>query len=125
MSAPICPYCGKVSELVNGGVVYPRSGSALKAKNFYRCIPCDAIVGCHPGTTVALGRLANAPLRQAKMAAHSVFDLKWRCGGMKRKEAYGWLAEKLGIDRKECHIGMMDMEMCQRVVEVCGATGQA
>lgn len=118
MSAPTCPYCGKRSDLVTGKDVYPRL-RRLAGKNFYRCAPCDAHVGCHPGTTVALGRLANAPLRRVKMAVHSVFDLKWRSGHMKRKEAYGWLAEQLGIDRNDCHIGMMDMEMCKRVVEVC------
>ena len=119
MSAPLCPYCGNESELVTGRQIYPRS-PALKNKPFYRCLPCDAHVGCPPDTTVALGRLANAALRKAKMAAHSVFDMKWRAGHMKRKDAYGWLAEQLGIERQACHIGMMDMEMCKRVVDVCG-----
>jgi hypothetical protein len=53
------------------------------------------------------------------MAAHAAFDPKWQSKKMKRTAAYAWLAEKLGIDGKDCHIGMMDLMMCKRVVEVC------
>ena len=29
---------------------------------------------------------------------------------MKRGQAYGWLAEQLGIDKSDCHIGMFDVQ---------------
>jgi hypothetical protein len=37
---------------------------------------------------------------------------------MTRRAAYSWLAEQLGIDRGDCHIGTFDVEMCKRVIEV-------
>lgn len=119
MANPICPYCGSESKQVKGRDIYLRARNSYADKTFYQCTPCDAYVGCHPSTDVPLGRLANAPLRKARNAAHAIFDLKWRSGNMKRKEAYAWLAEKLGLDRKDCHIALMEIEMCQRVVEVC------
>jgi hypothetical protein len=77
-------------------------------------------VGCHKGTTLPLGRLANAELRKAKMDAHAAFDPMWRNGAMSRGRAYGWLAKQLGIDKKRCHIGYFSLEECRRVMEVCG-----
>lgn len=113
-----CPYCGNTARLVGGNAIYPHRPD-LAAKKFYQCKPCDAHVGCHPGTEKALGRLANAELRKAKMAAHAAFDPLWKNGERKRRSAYAWLAKELGIEEKQCHIGMFDVEMCRRVVEVC------
>jgi len=114
----VCPYCGKPAELVTGAAIYPRR-SDLHGKSFYRCNPCHAYVGCHPGTTNPLGRLANAELRRAKMAAHAAFDPIWKTGRMKRGVAYEWLAKRLEINKSDCHIGMFDIETCKRVTEVC------
>ena len=113
-----CPYCEAAAQLVTGETVYPRRPD-LYAKMFYICVPCGAHVGCHDGTTKPLGRLANGELRTAKMAAHAAFDPLWESQGMKRKAAYAWLAEQIGIDSKKCHIGWFDVAMCRRVVEVC------
>jgi NAD-dependent aldehyde dehydrogenases len=114
-----CPYCNRPVYLVNGKMMYPHRPD-LYEKKFYLCIPCNAYVGCHPGTTEPLGRLANAELRAAKIAAHAAFDPLWRTvGNRKRSEAYRWLADKLGIRWKDCHIGMFDVETCKRVVEIC------
>lgn len=120
MNVLLCPYCGAKAKMVKGNVIYPHRRD-LYEKLFYLCKPCDAYVGCHPGTINPLGRLANAELRKAKNGAHAVFDPKWREGGMKRQHAYKWLSEQLGISREECHIGMMDVDLCRRVVEVCTA----
>ena len=46
-------------------------------------------------------------------------DCVWGPDRMRRDHAYRWLADRLGIDPSECHIAMMDIETCQRVVEVC------
>lgn len=115
---PMCPYCQKFSEQVTGAKIYPHRPD-LYGKTFYLCEPCDAYVGCHPGTTNPLGRLANAELRKAKNRAHAAFDPIWKSGQKKRGSAYAWLAEQLGIDGKDCHIGMMDVEMCKAVVLAC------
>lgn len=123
---PRCPYCRCTAEKVTGQVVYPRRRD-LWDKIICRCELCDAWVGCHPGTDVPLGRLADADLRTAKQRAHAAFDPLWKkkmerdqCGkGAARRAGYTWLAEQLGIRREDCHIGMMDVALCERVVEVC------
>ena len=114
----ICSYCNNEAELVNGDVIYPHRPN-LHHLRFWQCAPCDARVGCHEGTERPLGRLANAELRQAKMAAHAVFDPLWKGGPMTRNTAYGWLADQLGIPRTECHIGMFDVDRCRLVVALC------
>lgn len=113
-----CPYCGEHAQLVSGKEIYPHRPD-LHALPIYACLPCEAYVGCHPGTMKPLGRLANAELRKAKMAAHTAFDPIWKSGQMKRKQAYRWLAELLGIEVNDCHIGEFDVEMCRKVVSLC------
>lgn len=117
---PTCPYCAGPSKLVGGEVIYPHRKDLFE-KNFWRCAPCNAYVGCHAGTTIPLGRLADAVLREAKIQAHAAFDVLWRAGGMPRQEAYAWLAEQLILPRDDCHIGFFDLDRCQRVMAVCRA----
>ncbi len=121
---PICPYCGNHARLLD------KSGAVYGGRDFgpvWACLSCRAWVGCHPGTTVPLGRLADAELRRAKMAAHRAFDDLWRRkmkrDGCRKGEArgagYRWLAGQLGLPAERTHIGMFDVETCRRVVEVC------
>lgn len=125
--ALICSYCDRPAMLVPGRAVYPNRPQYW-TKPVWWCPPCKAWVGCHPGTERPLGRLANAELRAAKQAAHAAFDPLWkrkmdrdRCSKTKaRRAGYAWLAAQLGIEIKRCHIGMMSVEECRRVVEVCG-----
>lgn len=123
----ICPYCNNPAQLVGGDTIYPYRPDLARLR-FWACLPCDARVGCHGGSTRPLGRLANAELRQAKMEAHAAFDPLWKFHTfrngyqtMTRNAAYGWLAGQLGINRADCHIGMFDVAQCRRVVEVCQA----
>jgi len=60
--------------------------------------------------------LANQDLRKAKGHAHRAFDPLWKLCFMSRKEAYKWLAETLGINGADCHIGMFDVDVCGEVV---------
>lgn len=130
MTAPSCPYCGKVSDLVTGKTIYPNRFD-LHKKQFYNCAPCGAYVGCHSGTTKPLGRLANAELRKAKQAAHSAFDPLWQrkiikdnmCKSKARSLGYKWLSEQLNIAFEDCHIGMFNVEQCNRVVDICNTIG--
>lgn len=119
-----CDYCSEPAEQVRGSVIYPHRRD-LARKWFWRCIPCGAYVGCHQGSGRPLGRLANKQLRSAKQSAHAAFDPIWKSGRMKRGKAYSWLAKQLGIPKKHCHIGMFDVDMCSRVVEVCGKATEA
>ncbi len=115
MNRIMCDYCGLPAQPVNGGAIYPHRPD-LHAKVFWLCRPCGAYVGVHKGTVTPLGRLANADLRAAKIAAHGAFDSLWRGRKMQRSEAYAWLSVALGIDPSRCHIGMMDVADCHRVV---------
>lgn len=122
----ICDYCGEEAELVTGAQVYPHM-PRLAEKVLYQCTPCQARVGCHPGTDKPLGRLANIELRQAKERAHAAFDPLWqtkmRQTGMPkstaRSLAYKWLAREMGLSVDDCHIGMFDIAQCRRVIEIC------
>ena len=121
MSAPTCPYCGAEAKRATGGALYPHRRD-LHDKRFWRCVPCQAWVGCHPNSDRPLGRLANATLRKAKMAAHAAFDPRWKQADDKRRArraAYAWLSDQLNVPKEECHIGMFDEGMCARVVDVC------
>lgn len=117
-----CPYCGAEVELRDATYVYPNHSKAHKWGKMWVCSrfpECDAYVGCHKGTTIPLGRLANEKLRTFKKEAHRQFDPIWRSGLLSRQEAYKWLAEMLNIPMEECHIGMFDVKMCQKVIELC------
>lgn len=133
IDAPICPYCNKRSKLVTGAEVYPHLPH-LHKNPIYQCQPCDAYVGCHPGTTKPLGRLADLSLRRWKMRAHAAFDPIWQerlerrrlvdqmyNKGMARGGRYKRLAELLGIPKDQCHIGLFDVELCQRTVMICNS----
>ena len=111
----ICPYCSKPSELVSGQSIYPHRKD-LYSKRFYKCTPCDAYVGCHPGTENPLGILANNELRKARLAAHKAFDLIWQDGHLTRTTAYKCLAVKLNKSKKDCHIALFDLETCLQVI---------
>lgn len=121
-----CPYCQQNTEFVSSAVVYHGRDYGM----IYLCRDCRAWVGVHKGTSNPLGRLADAELREWKKKAHAAFDPTWvrrvkhgKGKGRARQQAYGWLAEALGIPREQCHIGMFDVEMCKKVVEIClGAT---
>ena len=118
-----CPYCLKPARLATGRDVYPHRPE-LHRSVFWRCVPCQAHVGCHRGTSQPLGRLADRALRAAKQAAHQAFDPLWTSGGMSRTDAYRWLAYQLGIEMEACHIGMFDVELCRRVVAVVAERGK-
>lgn len=113
VSSVNCPYCGNTSKLVSGDVIYPHRED-LKHKRFYLCIDCVAYVGCHKDTDKPLGTLADAQLRSARGYVHEIFDPIWKTGALSRKEAYAQLATRMGIDKRDCHIAMFDVEMCRK-----------
>ena len=123
-----CNYCGRSAQLVSGIVIYP-SRPELQRRNYYLCGPCNAWVGCHKNTDIPFGRLANAELRGGRIRAHAAFDPIWgksAKGGPKdmnsysRSAAYRWLAAKLGIHPDRCHIGLFDVDQCERTIAMCG-----
>lgn len=114
--AVTCNYCGRRAERVTGADVY--AGRAdLADKFFYRCRPCDARVGCHPGTDRPLGALATRELRRMRIVVHDVFDRLWQSKQMTRGQAYAWLRAELGLGPDECHIGMFDERRCAMALD--------
>ena len=87
--------------------------------NIYYCTNCGAYVGVHDGTKKPLGTLANAALRNKRREAHNAFDPLWRKRGLKRSEAYHWLAKRMKLPDYRTHIAQFTMAQCQEVIEIC------
>lgn len=117
-----CPYCGGEAKLRKATDIYPNTPKARGWGYMWACEnypKCDTYVGCHKGTTIPKGRLANPRLRTLKKEAHRQFDPLWKSGLLTRKEAYKWLADQLKISIDDCHIGMFDVSQCQKVIHLC------
>jgi hypothetical protein len=125
---PRCPYCAQLSVFIASSeeAYYGRDYGPL-----YICRPCKAWVGCHPGTKVPLGSLANVTLRHLRISVKSLFDPLWvnaetmyesgppaALRRAARDRAYSWLAEQLGIPMEECYVGLFTEPMCERAIQV-------
>lgn len=109
-----CDNCCSVNiELTTNDRIYGRIyGDWPK---IYYCNDCRAAVGCHPGTEIPLGRMADRATRQLRTKAHDEFDKLWRSGLMSRAKAYNWLALTLGIDPSQCHISWLSKDQLKDV----------
>jgi hypothetical protein len=135
VTAPICPNCQRAARLTTGAEIYSNRFD-LYEKFIWKCDGCEAYVGCHGDTKKPLGFPANKSLRDKRMKVHSVIDPIWQrasetsCYGPKDTDAkeiimraahhrvYGYLAEKMGIERKQCHTAMFTMEQCDRAIAI-------
>jgi len=116
VETPHCPTCGSLGDLTESPWGYR-----------YECVPCGTRVGCHPGTTHALGTMADAETRQLRINAHALFDPIWRdtmrrrhtSKRVARSDAYQWLAAALALPVEDCHIAMLDAAGCRRVMAAC------
>jgi hypothetical protein len=118
IGVPVCPYCGSLAELVDTATIYHGKSYGWA----WKCPSCaDVYCGCHKGTKKPLGTMANATLRRRRMEAHVNFDPLWRSKRGGRTSGYKWLADQLSIPVDECHIGSMNVEQCNLVVQVCRA----
>ena len=121
MDNDICRYCGGIIKLVPAKAVYGESTGRLgmTGEYLYQCQNCNARVGCHKGTTRALGNVANEVLRLKRMETHRVFDVLWKRRHMTRTGAYRWLAAELHLSEGRAHIGGFEMDQCQQVIDLC------
>lgn len=118
--------CGTSAVLKTGRDVYPHRPDLFEL-NFYVCPNDGYRVGCHKNTSTPLGIPTAPETQQARRAAHAAFDELWQrkiekegvSKSAARKAGYSWLASQLGIDAKDCHIGMMDKATAERVVTIC------
>lgn len=129
MNSEVMCNCGQPAQLVTGQEVYP-DRKDLRSLPFWRCIPCRAHVGCHPGTTRPLGRLANMRLRSLRMRVHDALDPHWKSHkgktiklGAVRRNVYRRLAAAMKLSDRECHVGMFNEEQCQKALEEIAAWG--
>jgi hypothetical protein len=118
----ICQYCNKEAIWVENKEVYGHNYG--KSYMIWLCKGCDAYVGCHNNTQKPLGMLANKELRLARKTAKDLF-IKQKIGDWHavknnvKNEAYKWLAEQLGLEKKYTHFGMFDLKTCNKVIELC------
>ena len=116
MNKIVCPYCGNKAVLSDSSVIYGKSyGQVYLCSNYP---VCDAFVGVHKGSVKPLGTLANNELRDLRKRAHNLFDRIWRDKEMSRNGAYRWLADKMGLSRKQTHIAMFNESQCRQVIEI-------
>lgn len=112
-----CNLCGGKVIFTDNKEVYGRSYGSGKC---YLCIECKAYVGTHNTgeKDKALGLLANERMRKGKVICHNLFDKQWRYQGRNRGKCYRELADKLGIDPKDCHFGHFDLEMLRKAYRI-------
>jgi hypothetical protein len=111
-----CAECGGTNiRKARGLEIYPHRPD-LKRRKLWLC-ECGAYCGAHPDWR-PYGRPAGHRTRQARMAAHAVFDDIWKSGEMARGEAYAWLASQMHISPDDCHIGMMGADDAFRVRDI-------
>jgi hypothetical protein len=114
-----CDYCASCDvTFTNNAAVYGREVGEWPY--CYHCPNCGASVGCHPGTAIPLGRLANAKTRRLRAEAHKHFDQLWTSGAMSREDAYSLIARHLSIDDPDaCHLSQMSDDQLKSVREYC------
>lgn len=106
--------CSPNIELTTSDKVHGRT-YGNKKPNIYNCNDCGATVGCHPNTTIPLGRMADRQTRLLRIKAHVEFDKLWQTGLMHRSKAYSWLSSELGIEFSQCHISLLSKDQLKDV----------
>lgn len=118
-----CLHCSGEARLTDGREIYPHRLD-LHHKPFWKCDPCDATCGCHPGTTEALGHPANKETRTARSRLHEeLLDPLWKSAHRddrraRRNRIYHYLSEKMSLPREKTHTGMFTIEQCREAWRV-------
>lgn len=111
----LCTYCQSTIIFLN--MSYPQ----------WKCLKCNSSVGVHKQTKIPLGTTANEETKKYRILAHTYFDslvkrkmIKEGCSKfVARTKGYLWLSNCLNLESAQCHIGLMDSEACQRVINIC------
>lgn len=101
-----CPECGAQMVL-----------RTSKFGLFYGCEKyptCQSAHGAHKDGQ-PLGIPANKATKVARIQAHEDFDRLWKHGHMKRKEAYAWMRQAMGMSADDAHIGRFTIEQCEQL----------
>ena len=114
MKAPvICRYCGGKIIKTTTRALYPKGNESI-----YLCVNCNAYVGCYRDGR-PMGKVANTVLRLMRQETHRVFDRFWHKKGWSRSAAYRWLAQAMNLPGDRAHIAQMELDECQRVIQLC------
>lgn len=118
--APICKMCGVKTYLTSFRYIKSRRKKKHKGNNrlIYMCPNCHNYVNVHKETNLPLGHPGDKEVRIWRIFTHKVFDKVWQKTG-NRAKAYTWLARRMGINEKDCHIGMFDSNQCKLAIEIC------
>jgi len=110
-----CPFCRSSVSLIDSARVYGCHYGFIYLCDSYP--QCDARVGCHPRTIIALGTLANKELRRWRSLAHCKFDPLWQCSVFpSRQAAYKWLSKAMKLPLEKTHVAMFNVRQCQRAI---------
>lgn len=102
MKGELCPYCKVPTQFTGKG---------------YECPQCFASVECHPGTTAAMGFVANGVLRKLRGLVHDTMDVLWMENKMPRTEVYRKLREEMGLTKAQCHVAKFDEKQCKQALK--------
>jgi hypothetical protein len=108
----VCPDCGSDMQLRDS-----RFGP------FYGCVKfpkCKATHGAHEDGR-PLGIPANAETKLWRIKAHAAFDVLWKGDDefpalMRRREAYKWMQDAMGMKPDDAHIGRFDIDDCKKLI---------
>lgn len=106
-------------NLCGGVVIYNKADKGKSLSGFvYYCTECHAWVGTYPhDKEIAYGPLANFDTRKQRAEIHDWFDKLWK-NHDERDMYYGKLAQELGIEKENCHFGMMESEMLEKALKI-------
>lgn len=108
-----CPYCRSSDiKLMTQTEFYGREYSGAK---MYVCQKCRARVGCHKGTEIPLGPLADSELIELRKKIHAIIDTQWK-NPTERSEMYHKLAEEFGMEKNKFHVGFLKNEQARWVL---------
>jgi hypothetical protein len=118
---PPCLHCSTPARLTNGAEIYPHRPD-LAEKPIWKCDPCKATVGCHPGGTNPLGFPADKATRDYRTRVHRKLDPLWkglrkRRRGLGRSLLYKHLAEKMGLPIEATHVSQFTIGQCTEALK--------
>jgi hypothetical protein len=118
-----CPpkYPEQRFDLACGECKAPMQLRNSKTGPFYGCSRYPECLGTHGAypSGKPKGIPGNKDTRMARIAAHKVFDQIWKDRLVKhRGAAYNWMRQVMGLTRDEAHIGMFDIERCEKLVRL-------
>lgn len=84
-------------------------------KGVWACPVCGDKVGCHGGSDIAFGSVANQATANIRRKLHVKIDTLWKEGILTRTEVYENISSLLGVHRCYAHVAMLGYNQCKLV----------